>query len=79
VLFGIILRQTVSIGQKGRWGKVTKVKGTADKNLSNVAEDLDRNPVNSHHAQQLQQDVNDRRHQDLLNHDEETDLKHPRS
>lgn len=58
---------------------MSKVKGTADKNLSNVAEDLDKNPVNSHQAQQVQQDTNDRRHQDLLNHDEPTDLQHPRS
>lgn len=56
---------------------MAKAKGKADKNLSNVVEDLDRNPVNSHQAQQLQQDKNDRRHQDLLNHDEQTDLQHP--
>ncbi|WP_409343693.1 hypothetical protein [Paenibacillus sp. MBLB4367] len=42
-----------------------------DKNLQNVVKDLDKNPVNSHNAQQMQQDTNDRRHQDLLNHDEE--------
>ncbi|SFT27457.1 hypothetical protein [Paenibacillus sp. BC26] len=58
---------------------MTKAKGTADKNLSNVVEDLDQNPVNSHHAQQLQQDTNDRRHQDQLNHDEPSDLLHSRS
>ncbi|WP_177182785.1 hypothetical protein [Paenibacillus sp. OV219] len=58
---------------------MTKVKGTADKNLSNVVEDLDKNPVNSHQAQQLQQDTNDRRHQDDLNHDEPSDLFHSRS
>ncbi|MGZ9586673.1 hypothetical protein [Paenibacillus marinisediminis] len=40
-----------------------------DKNLSNVAKRLDEQAVNSHHAQQLQQDHNDRRHQDALNHD----------
>ncbi|RUS47507.1 hypothetical protein [Cohnella sp. AR92] len=50
--------------------------GMPDKNLSNVAEDLERNPVNSHHAQQLQQKTNDRRHQDALNHDETSDLHH---
>jgi hypothetical protein len=58
---------------------MTRTKGTADKNLSNVVKDLDKNPVNSHHAQQLQQDTNDRRHQDALNHDEPTDLQHQRS
>lgn len=55
---------------------MTKVKGTADKNLSNVVEALEVNPVNSHHAQQLQQDKNDRRHQDSLNFDQPTDLEH---
>ncbi|MBB6670186.1 hypothetical protein [Cohnella nanjingensis] len=44
--------------------------GMADKNLSNVVEDLAEAPVNAHHAQQLQQKHNDRRHQDALNHDE---------
>jgi len=39
-----------------------------DKNLLNVKKDLRKTPVNSHQAQQLQQDVNDRRHQDALNH-----------
>ncbi|GGD96849.1 hypothetical protein [Paenibacillus nasutitermitis] len=58
---------------------MTRNKGKADKNLSNVVEALDIHPVNSHHAQQLQQDKNDRRHQDALNHDEPTDLRHPRS
>lgn len=58
---------------------MTKAKGSADKNLSNVVEDLEQNPVNAHHAQQLQQDANDRRHQDELNHDEPSDLSHPRS
>ncbi len=54
-------------------------KGFADKNLSNVAEELEQNPVNSHQAQQLQQDKNDRRHQDALNHDKTTDLNHFKS
>ncbi|WP_274648452.1 hypothetical protein [Paenibacillus humicola] len=58
---------------------MTKAKGSADKNLSSVVKDLDRNPVNSHQAQQLQQDTNDRRHQDALNHDEPTDLEQQRS
>lgn len=48
---------------------MTRAKGNVDKNLSNVAADLEEAPVNSHHAQQLQQDHNDRRHQDALNHD----------
>lgn len=58
---------------------MTKVKGTADKNLSNVVQDLDKNPVNAHQAQQFEQDVIDRRRQDEINHDEPTDLSHPRS
>jgi hypothetical protein len=40
-----------------------------DKNLQNVVEELEQDSVNSHQAQQLQQDTNDRRHQDALNHD----------
>lgn len=47
---------------------MTQAKGT-DKNLMNVIKDLDEDAVNSHHAQQLQQKHNDRRHQDALNHD----------
>ena len=47
---------------------MTRAKGT-DKNLMNTVERLDENAVNSHHAQQIQQDHNDRRHQDALNHD----------
>jgi predicted DNA binding CopG/RHH family protein len=58
---------------------MANVNETPDKNLRNVVKDLDRNAVNSHQAQQLQQDTNDRRHQDLLNHDEPTDLSHPHS
>ncbi|MFC5471050.1 hypothetical protein ACFPPD_20380 [Cohnella suwonensis] len=53
--------------------------GFADKNLSNVVEDLEQNPVNSQHAKQLQQKTNDRRHQDALNHDKPTDQKHYKS
>lgn len=56
--------------------KVTKAKDGLDKNLSNVVKDLEQAPVNSHHAQQLQQEHNDRRHQDALNHDKPTDLEH---
>lgn len=58
---------------------MTKAKGSADKNLSNVVEALEAEPVNSHQAQQLQQDKNDRRHQDSLNFDQPSDLSHPRS
>ncbi|GGG90952.1 hypothetical protein [Paenibacillus radicis (ex Gao et al. 2016)] len=58
---------------------MTKAKGSVDKNLSNVVNDLAQTPVNSHHAQQLQQDVNDRRNQDAINHDQPTDLKHQRN
>lgn len=58
---------------------MSETNGLADKNLSNVAKDLAQNPVNSHQAQQLQQKTNDRRHQDALNHDNTTDLKHFKS
>lgn len=58
---------------------MSKPRGTADKNLSNVVDDLDRNPVNSHHAQQIQQQTNDHRHQDALNHDEMPDLENPKT
>lgn len=57
---------------------MTKAKGSLDKNLSNVVDDLAQTPVNSHQAQQLNQDVNDRRHQDALNHDQPTDMTHQR-
>ncbi|WP_035100972.1 hypothetical protein [Aneurinibacillus terranovensis] len=40
-----------------------KNKKSHDKNLQNVLEDLEVNPVSSFYAQQLQQDKNDRRHQ----------------
>lgn len=46
---------------------MTKQKAI-DKNLQNVVKDLDTTAVNAHHAQQLQQDTNDRRHKDALNH-----------
>jgi hypothetical protein len=47
---------------------MTKNKSAVDKNLQNVVSDLELVPINAHNAQQLQQDKNDRRHQDLLNH-----------
>ena len=50
---------------------MTRQKGI-DKNLQNVVKDLDQNPVNAHHAMQLQQDTNDRRKQDGHNHDTTT-------
>jgi len=50
-----------------------------DKNLRKVVRDLEQTPVNSHHAQQLQQDKNDRRHQDALNHDAPVDQEHART
>jgi hypothetical protein len=50
---------------------VTRQKA-ADKNLQNVVKDLDQNPVNAHHAMQLQQDTNDRRKRDRHNHDTTT-------
>ncbi|MFB5764001.1 hypothetical protein [Paenibacillus medicaginis] len=53
---------------------MSKSKKGMDKNLSNVIESLDKRPVNSHNAQQLEQDRNDRRHQDALNHDATADM-----
>lgn len=38
-----------------------------DKNLQNAAKHLDIEGVNAHHAQQLKQDINDRKHMDALN------------
>ncbi|WP_169456492.1 hypothetical protein [Paenibacillus pinihumi] len=58
---------------------MTRAKNNLDKNLSGVVHDLENEPVNAHHAQQLQQDKNDRRHQDALNHDQPTDLDHQHS
>ncbi|MET1175988.1 hypothetical protein [Paenibacillus amylolyticus] len=52
---------------------MTKAKAGVDKNLQNVVDDLEQPAVNSHHAQQIQQDINDRRHQDALNHDKMED------
>ncbi|MGG1312808.1 MULTISPECIES: hypothetical protein [Cohnella] len=49
-----------------------------DKNLRNVVKDLDQTPVNSLQAQQMQQQSNDRRHQDALNHDETENDLHPK-
>jgi hypothetical protein len=47
---------------------MTKQKAI-DKNLQNVDKDLRQESVNSLQAQQEQQDTNDRRHQDALNHE----------
>lgn len=58
---------------------MTKAKNGLDKNLSNIVDDLEQRPVNSHQAQQVQQDRNDRRHQDSLNHDKTEDLHHLKS
>lgn len=44
--------------------------GRVDKTLRNVVEELEADKVNAHHAQQLNQQHNDRRHQDALNHDQ---------
>ncbi|GIP35488.1 hypothetical protein [Paenibacillus sp. J2TS4] len=49
---------------------MTKAKKT-DKNLQNTVKKLETDAVNSHQRQQIQQQTNDRRHQDALNHDEE--------
>ncbi|MDQ1911204.1 hypothetical protein RAC89_12180 [Paenibacillus sp. GD4] len=50
---------------------MTKNKSNVDKNLQNVVKDLEKNTVNSLQAQQSQQQTNDHRHQDALNHDKE--------
>ena len=63
-----------SMEWKGCAVNMSKAKQGLDKNLSNVVQDLNTTRVNSHHAQQLQQDRNDRRHQDALNHDETEDM-----
>lgn len=38
--------------------------------MQNVDKDLQKSPANSQQAQQMQQNTNDRRHQDALNHEE---------
>jgi hypothetical protein len=48
---------------------MTKQK-SRDKNLQNVAKDFKDTPVNSHQAQQVQQQTNDHHKQDAFNHDE---------
>lgn len=53
---------------------MTKNKSGMDKNLMNVVEQLEQRPVNSHQAQQVQQQRNDHRHQDALNHDNTEDM-----
>lgn len=58
---------------------LSNANGFPDKNLSNVVEDLAKDPVNAHQAQQQQQQTNDRRHQDALNHDKKTDQVHLKS
>ncbi|SDE32569.1 hypothetical protein SAMN02799630_05165 [Paenibacillus sp. UNCCL117] len=50
---------------------MTRNKSEVDKNLQNVVKDLEHAAVNSHQAQQIQQQTNDRRHQDALGHDKE--------
>lgn len=49
---------------------MTKNKSNVDKNLQNVVKDLEKTTVTSQQAQQVQQQTNDHRHQDALNHDE---------
>ncbi|MNO51671.1 hypothetical protein D3C76_420700 [compost metagenome] len=53
---------------------MTRSKAGIDKNLQNVVGDLEQSPVNSHHAQQLQQKVNDRRQEAKQNHQKEIDM-----
>ncbi|UUZ82555.1 hypothetical protein LJK88_00105 [Paenibacillus sp. P26] len=48
---------------------MTQNKSEVDKNLQNVVKDLEKQTVTSHQAQQVQQQTNDHRHQDALNHD----------
>ena len=56
---------------------LAKKKGAADKNLQNVVKDLEgQTPVNAHNANQLQREREDRRHQDHLNHENESDMGH---
>lgn len=47
---------------------MTKMK-SGDKNLQNEVKNLDIEGVNAHNAQQLKQDINDRKHKDAQNHD----------
>ena len=49
-----------------------KAKDNPDQNLNGVVDDLEQTVVNSHHAQQLQQDKMDRRHQDAKNRNKTT-------
>ncbi|GAB2721651.1 hypothetical protein ACFQWB_14510 [Paenibacillus thermoaerophilus] len=50
---------------------MTKQKGP-DKNLQNVADRLDLEGVNAFHANQLNQDINDRKHEAWIQHDTTT-------
>lgn len=58
---------------------MSNVNGFPDKNLSNVVEQLEERPVNAHHAQQIQQQRNDHRHQASLNHDGSVEQSNPKS
>lgn len=51
---------------------MTRNHSDVDKNLQNVVKDLEKTAVTSHQAQQVQQQTNDHRHQDALNHDKTT-------
>ncbi|WP_018749763.1 hypothetical protein [Paenibacillus sanguinis] len=53
---------------------MARSKSGRDKNLTNVAEQLDRNPVNALDAQQMQQQANDRRHRDVHQHHKGKDM-----
>lgn len=53
---------------------MARSKSGIDKNLTNVVEDLDLTPVNAHHAQQMQQKVNDRRHVNMEHRDHNKDM-----
>ncbi len=49
-----------------------KEKENPDQNLIGVVDDLEQTVVNSHQAQQLEQDKIDRRHQDAKNRNKTT-------
>ncbi|GGA32651.1 hypothetical protein [Paenibacillus physcomitrellae] len=53
---------------------MSKTNGRVDQTLINEVHDLETTPVNSHQAQQLNQDRNDRRHITSENRDKNTDM-----
>lgn len=53
---------------------MSRAKSGLDKNLSNVVKDLEKNPVNSLDAQQMERHKNDVRKNDAINHQHEVDM-----